>query len=255
MKRSFRYSLTFGALAILMAAGNFAGAEDKAGAAADSPEARANAAKEKASCQNNLKQLGLVIKMYAGEHKELWPPLDPRPGYLCFVPNAVFPDYLTDANIMFCPTAKGAMKELSKTPASPANIGKYFDASSYWYTGYALSNEEDALAFVDAYKKLVKEGKPLPKQIPLADGKKVYAFKDGVERFLISDVNNPSASAQIRSSIPVLIDRPGSHPGGANVLYMDGHVEFVPYPGKFPMTEKFIKALESVDALRSAATK
>ena len=25
-------------------------------------------------------------------------------------------------------------------------------------------------------------------------------------------------------------------PGGGNVLYMDGHVEFIKYPGKFPMT-------------------
>ena len=25
-------------------------------------------------------------------------------------------------------------------------------------------------------------------------------------------------------------------PGGSNVLFMDGHVEFVKYPGKFPMT-------------------
>jgi len=25
-------------------------------------------------------------------------------------------------------------------------------------------------------------------------------------------------------------------PGGANVLCMEGHVEFIKYPGKFPMT-------------------
>ncbi|MCP4646091.1 MAG: hypothetical protein GY851_36945 [bacterium] len=30
-------------------------------------------------------------------------------------------------------------------------------------------------------------------------------------------------------------------PNGANVLYMDGHVEFVAYPGKFPMSESFAR--------------
>ena len=26
-------------------------------------------------------------------------------------------------------------------------------------------------------------------------------------------------------------------PGGSNVLYMDGHVEFIRYPGKFPVSK------------------
>ena len=28
-------------------------------------------------------------------------------------------------------------------------------------------------------------------------------------------------------------------PGGANVLYMDGHVKFEKYPGTFPVTRAF----------------
>jgi prepilin-type processing-associated H-X9-DG protein len=31
-------------------------------------------------------------------------------------------------------------------------------------------------------------------------------------------------------------------PGGANVLYQDGHVEFIKYPGKFPVT-RFMAAI------------
>jgi hypothetical protein len=37
------------------------------------------------------------------------------------------------------------------------------------------------------------------------------------------------------------------------VLFLDGHTEFVPYPGKFPMTKRFIEALESLDALESGS--
>jgi len=41
----------------------------------------------------------------------------------------------------------------------------------------------------------------------------------------------------------VMWEWPTNHGGAGNVLYLDGHVEFVPYPGKFPMTEKFINEL------------
>ncbi|MCH7960477.1 MAG: hypothetical protein IID08_10105 [Candidatus Hydrogenedentes bacterium] len=60
------------------------------------------------------------------------------------------------------------------------------------------------------------------------------------------------SSSQPVSIVPLLIERPGLHKDGAHVLYHDGHVEFIEYPGKFPMTEKFIRALESLDELKEA---
>lgn len=64
-------------------------------------------------------------------------------------------------------------------------------------------------------------------------------LREGVERFLITDINNPAGAAKAQSYIPVkydmtLMEDPGdiefNHiPGGANILYMDGHVEFVKY--------------------------
>ena len=52
------------------------------------------------------------------------------------------------------------------------------------------------------------------------------------------------------SKIPLLIERPGHHDNGAHVLFMDGHVEFIDYPGKFPMTEEFISELEKISAMK-----
>ena len=46
-----------------------------------------------ARCQNNLKQLGLVCKMFMNEHSNFTPP-----GWL-----SVYPEYLSDANVLFCP--------------------------------------------------------------------------------------------------------------------------------------------------------
>ena len=61
---------------------------------------------------------------------------------------------------------------------------------------------------------------------------------------MITDINNPAASALAQSEIAVAGDRLSTviqyfnHlPGGANILFMDGHVEFLKFPGsQFPAT-------------------
>lgn len=67
----------------------------------------------------------------------------------------------------------------------------------------------------------------------------VKRLREGAERFLITDINNPAGSAQAQTDIIVMFDAFGgmdnpqngavfNHiPGGSNVLYMDGHVSFV----------------------------
>jgi prepilin-type processing-associated H-X9-DG protein len=79
-----------------------------------------------------------------------------------------------------------------------------------------------------------------------APGLIVYRLREGIERFLISDINNPAASTKAQSEIPVMFDRVTTEiesfnhvPGGANVLYLDGHVEFQRFPGDFPASRAF----------------
>jgi len=84
----------------------------------------------------------------------------------------------------------------------------------------------------------------------------VYRLREGIERFFITDINNPATSAMAQSEIPVMYDVTSqnisqssnwdttySHynhvPGGGNVLYMDGHVEFLKYPDKYPVSRCF----------------
>lgn len=74
----------------------------------------------------------------------------------------------------------------------------------------------------------------------------LYRHREGIERFLITDINNPGASAAAQSDIAVYSDFVATAvsqfnhvPGGANVLYMDGHVEFIKYPGTWPITVGF----------------
>ena len=76
--------------------------------------------------------------------------------------------------------------------------------------------------------------------------------REGVERFFITDINNAAGSAKAQTSVITMFDAwSGSEsqsaggassnvqfnhiPGGVNVLYMDGHVEFVKYLSKPPV--------------------
>jgi prepilin-type processing-associated H-X9-DG protein len=51
------------------------------------------------------------------------------------------------------------------------------------------------------------------------------------------------------SEVPVLWEAPSPHPEGpigGFVLFQDGHVEWLRYPSKFPMTEAFMTRLEAL---------
>ena len=74
-------------------------------------------------------------------------------------------------------------------------------------------------------------------------GDTTYRLKEGNERFMITDVNNPQTAAMAQSTIFAMMDTFGSlsgikyfnHvPGGCNVLFMDGHVDWVPMYPRLP---------------------
>jgi prepilin-type N-terminal cleavage/methylation domain-containing protein/prepilin-type processing-associated H-X9-DG protein len=250
--------------------------------------ARARESARRASCQNNLKQLGLVFKMYSSESKgELWPTLhvleEDAPGD-CFGPtfdfmvqgNQVFPEYLTDANVLVCPSDADGAEEFESgrwnqddNPELPINPCR-FDALSYIYSGYQITVDQmvadgvdpnspsapvDITAvgsFLDAtfVAALTQLGGNAAGDVGEASkdwgftddagvDQTVYKLREGIERFLITDINNPAASAKAQSDIEVMYDILDTNPsdfnhvpGGINVLYLDGHVDFNRYPGE-----------------------
>jgi len=74
-------------------------------------------------------------------------------------------------------------------------------------------------------------------------GRTLYRVREGIERFFITDINNPAGSAIAQTQVPIMFDAVAGEsgaggfgnwkfnhiPGGSNVLYMDGHVEFQRY--------------------------
>lgn len=86
-----------------------------------------------------------------------------------------------------------------------------------------------------------------PEAYPIGNGNgdTLFRHREGIARFLITDINNPAASARAQSDVPAMWDdvlggftsslqRFNHIPGGSNVLYLDGHVKFQRYPGRWP---------------------
>ena len=77
--------------------------------------ARAREAARRSSCQNNLKQMGLVFKMYSGESEgQKFPPKSLRVINLLFSMRSTYPEYLTDPKIIFCPSSPQPLDRLLK---------------------------------------------------------------------------------------------------------------------------------------------
>lgn len=88
-------------------------------------------------------------------------------------------------------------------------------------------------------------------------GSTLHRLKEGIERFLVTDINNPGTTEGAASVVPVIWDHitlatiDFAHvPGGINVLYMDGHVVFRKYPqSRFPGTPESAKTFGKFNAI------
>lgn len=74
------------------------------------------------------------------------------------------------------------------------------------------------------------------------DGHTIFRLREGIERFLITDINNAGAGSKSQSDVQLMWDQGSTFaegfnhiPGGSNLLYLDGHVAFIKYPGLPPL--------------------
>jgi prepilin-type processing-associated H-X9-DG protein len=101
-------------------------------------------------------------------------------------------------------------------------------------------------------------------------GDTIFRLREGVERFMITDINNPAASSMAQSELWIMFDLIGAYgatsefnhiPGGSNCLYMDGHVSFIRYTvgqpdtlGNYPDTNSTPPVTPSMALIVAALT-
>ena len=91
---------------------------------------------------------------------------------------------------------------------------------------------------------------PVPEGMGTRGTTTIHRLREGMERYGVTDINNTAPSAKAEAAIWVLSDRVSvpqdGFVGGANVLFKDGHVEFVVYPEKAPVTPGMAHFLDSL---------
>lgn len=275
---------------------------------------RSREAARRVSCQSNLRQVFLAVRMYATESEGgYYPPtqkwhLNGTPTALWLRGEELYPEYLSDPNISLCPSDSrarefvgglaldfgGYIQDVIDNGATEVCVEALLSLGvSYTYLGYltrsssqvkdiamsrvAIASMESIngnAVFVEAldmeeqgcprrmfaaygsiglhdipgdpavqagYGKIDDDGSVMPEGY--------YRLRTGIERFVAEDINDAAATSIAESQVPIIYDtwaaevpafggsaRFNHIPGGANVLYMDGHVEFVRLHSRFPVS-------------------
>jgi prepilin-type N-terminal cleavage/methylation domain-containing protein/prepilin-type processing-associated H-X9-DG protein len=242
---------------------------------------RARETARRTSCSNNQKQMGQVFRMFADENNGEWvprmipyhKPFSPtKECWSSFDGAVLYPEYLTDYHLIICPSdpefgmlydywrmfrpvGPGWHTDPYDNPVKHMNEYPALADYSYVYWGFMIEPRyvKDPMDMalhgllldnlttdsVNLDTRYDDQHVTLPST---GDEITIYYLRDGINRFTVTDINNPAASVMADSEVAVWWDtvrtdygRPmyreiNHSPLAANVLFMDGHVEYARYP-------------------------
>jgi prepilin-type N-terminal cleavage/methylation domain-containing protein/prepilin-type processing-associated H-X9-DG protein len=255
---------------------------------------RATEAAHRASCQQNLAQLGVALFLYADEdprnrlpHRKIHDADGTLSTAMIFEPASMIPEYIADPRVLWCPSSRMAENAVAYFD-EPGNHNGRIDLDEigdgpYQYNGWLITSAENVLGKLAPAS--TGTAMPVLREIDLQDtpwgelalanvatngaasdddfefknftgfqmgaGNVLHRLELGVERFFITDSSTPDKAEASSARIPIMWDfnrASGggagrsmetyfSHvPGGANILFLDGHVEF----SKYPSTTQFV---------------
>ncbi len=224
--------------------------------------AKARESARRAACVNNLKNMGLILNLYGGENDGNMPPLDNTYDRIMWDGDIMYPEYVSDAAILVCPSDPQYdldvnFKNLSAGVIHPDCLGTL----SYVYTGAMIQNDAQ-LSAVFAIYTWANEYLPISDNVSNgwrgrdvniltfgygpgdpagignpADTDYVTQITQDINRFLITDINTSFTGKEYGSTrVPTMWDAISTNiiefshvPAGQNALYLDGHVEFERY--------------------------
>lgn len=231
-------------------------------------------------CMSNLKELGLACRMFADEHAGHWPPRH-VPYFRTYAPDMIcwsffdgaymYPEYFNEIELTICPSDSEWFPQVENNLSR--GVGHGWNAApepnpvknratypptpdySYVYWGYLVEprfcgtrNDLNLLGLIldghgPGQVTVQTRWQDLRMVLPSTGRQEtLYRLREGVERFLVEDINNPAARATAASNVPVMWDTIRTVDGqpmwnncnhlplAANVLFMDGHVEWAKYP-------------------------
>ena len=188
----------------------------------------------------HLRSLLFAYNMYAADNDGAYPTLDGEAGMLSGAADLLYPAYISHLGLLY----SGPDDTYLHLRDRGATAREFFRFSSYVYLGEGVRDDGEAKKWSLRYTGLVRRG-----EVVFSDQPEIRWRKDDA----------------LRNGGPVLIELPRPYPGslgvyfpsehwmalsrpqmGGLVAYADGRVEFVEYPGEWPMTTPTVEAIERV---------
>jgi len=194
---------------------------------------------------NHATNIAMLGRAHAQARQGMWPQLDRAAGHFV-LPVADLPQaYSIAPRFTFkTTTAPDALLLGTLNNYKVYTLQSYADIDEYLYPGYAVAAEREGMALLEALRNGASTGNDIT--VAQGDGtlgsSTLYRLRFGLETALAHDGVIPAVDPAVPRRFPALIGP--RHDGHAWVVFLDQHVERLPYPGQFPLTEQFISALE-----------